>query len=155
MLTNFNTAANALQTSQQYFYQRATDAVEQRLDGLASPSDTSEIRDRDAPDLVTGTGEADAQESVALTEGLAALGVGASGQGDRPERGPGAEGGGAGASRGPERVSDTVALDLLNSTLEEYDASEDTAGVDFATLLAQRMEEAGLDSTSPIMDFRV
>ena len=48
-----------------------------------------------------------------------------------------------------------AAVTILESVLEALEEDEDSTTEDFQTLLAAQLEEAGIDSTQPIVDFRL
>lgn len=139
--------------------QSLTDAQKQGLDDVLSNYDAENLSDSDAKEIVSqieelgitkGQGLASALDDVGIDARelaeLAGIG-GAEGKGDRPPPPPG------GGPKGP----DEAAIATLQSVVEQLQASVDAndEDVDFGTMLTQALEDAGLDTSSPIVDYRV
>lgn len=149
-----------------------SETQQQGLDDLLSIYDAETLSDEDARSLVEGIRDLEIQRGAALTEALGSAGFdarelaaqagiagkpggggGPGGAGGPPPAGGGGGGpGGAQGSKGP----DSAAVQALQSIVEqlEEEASETDADTDFSSLLQQALEDAGIDTSQPILDFR-
>lgn len=148
-----------------------TETQSSGLTEVLSNYDAENLSDDDAKALVEEIKDLGIQRGSGLTEALGEAGIdarglaqqagisGSSGSNAPPEGGqgggpggPGGAGGGGGA-KGPESAE----VQTMQAVLEQLQASEKEADTDenFATLLLQSLEDAGLDTSQPIVDFRV
>lgn len=158
--------------------QSMTDTQKQELEEVLNSYDTENLTDDDAVSLVSEIKDLGISAGKDLTSALASAGLdareladqaGLSGTGGPGgSGGPGGPGGGKGGPGGPggpggagggQSASgpDSAAVQTLQSVVEQLQEtySEEDSEEDFTTLLLQELEAAGLDTSEPILDFRV
>jgi hypothetical protein len=140
--------------------QSLTDTQKQGLDDVLSNYDVENLSDSDAKEIVSQIEELGIAKGQGLASALGDVGIdardlaeqagigSAEGNGDRPPPPP--PGGGP---KGP----DEAAISTLQPVVEQLQASVDASDedVDFETMLTQALDDAGLDTSSPIVDYRV
>ncbi|MCG3268868.1 hypothetical protein [Yoonia sp. I 8.24] len=139
--------------------QSLTDTQKQGLEDVLSNYDVENLSDSDAKEIVSQIEELGIAKGQGLASALGDAGIdarglaeqagigGAEGNGGRPPPPPG------GGPKGPDEAS----ISTLQSVVEQLQASVDASDedVDFGTMLTQALEDAGLDTSSPIVDYRV
>ncbi|WP_299922840.1 hypothetical protein [uncultured Pelagimonas sp.] len=149
----------------------------QGLDDVLSNYDTKNLSEHDAKAVVEAIKELGVQPGRGLAQALNGLGIdarelaqkaglGAPGEGGpgggKGSGGPGGGGGpggpgrpgGSGGAQGP----DSAAVQTLQSVVEQLQESlseSDDDTTDFTSLLLEKLDEAGVDTSAPIVDFRV
>ncbi|WP_299937059.1 hypothetical protein [uncultured Pelagimonas sp.] len=152
----------------------------QGLDDVLSNYDTKNLSYDDAKAVVEAIKELGVRPGHGLAQALNGLGIdarelaqkaglGAPGEGDLGGgKGPGGTGGpssgggpggpggpgGSGGAQGP----DSAAVQTLQSVVEQLQESlseSDDDTTDFTSLLLEKLDEAGVDTSAPIVDFRV
>ena len=143
-----------------------SDTQKQGLEEVLANYDPKNLSDDDAKSLVAQIKDVGLQPGRGLSEALGSVGIDArglaqqAGLGDQggPGGGKGGPGGVGGPGGGPgAKGPDSAAVQTLQSVVEQLKASmsDGDSEEDFAALLLQKLEEAGLDTSEPILDFRV
>ncbi len=157
-----------------------TSDQQQGLDDVLSNYDTKNLSDDDAKAVVEAIKELGLQPGRGLAQALSGAGIdarelaqqaglGAPGEGGtgggKGQGGPGGSGGGGrpGGPNGPGgsggvQGPDSAAVQTLQSVVEQLQdalSESDDDTTDFTSLLLEKLDEAGVDTSAPIVDFRV
>jgi len=140
---------------------------QQGLTEALSNYDTDNLSDDDAKSLVSDIQDLGIQKGHALTEALSDAGIdanqlaeqaGIAGR-DKPT-GPGGPGGGPGGGGGPSGAEaskgNSAAIETLQSIVDQLqETATDDDDLSFSEQLAQALEDAGIDTSTPIVDYRL
>lgn len=153
-----------------------TDTQQQNLVEVLGNYDTNKLSDDDAKALVNEIKELGLQQNRGLAEALGSAGIdvgelaqqagiaapgGQGGAGGPPGGAGGPPGGGKGGPPGGggaqgAKGPDSAAVQTMQSIVDELqEAASDSDEEDFSTLLIERLQAAGLDTSQPIVDYLI
>ncbi|MEP2920765.1 hypothetical protein [Sulfitobacter sp.] len=149
--------------AQNSYGQNASGLSDTQKAGLAQALqnyDVENLSDEDAKGLVSQIDELGIEAGRDLTAALGSVGIDAKALGDQAGGGPGGAGGRgkggpppAGAGQGA-KGPDSAAIETLQSVVEQLQEATETEE-DFSLVLLESLEAAGLDTSSPIVDYMV
>lgn len=138
-----------------------SDAQKTGLTEALAKIDVENISDEDATALVSAITELGVEAGRDLTSFLGGAGIDAKALGDQAgAAGPpgggraGPPGGGGGGGPQGAKGPDSAAIETLQSVVEQLQEETET-DEDFSLVLLESLEAAGLDTSSPIVDYMV
>ncbi len=137
--------------------QSLNDTEKQKLSDLLANYDTEDLSDEQAKEIVDGIKELDIAPGRGLAEALGTAGIDARALAEQAGLGaPGGRGGPGGPSGGGPKGPDSSAVETLRSVVEELleATSDEEDSSTFSTLLSEALEAAGVDTSSPVLDYK-
>lgn len=137
--------------------QSLNDTEKQKLSDLLANYDTESLSDEQAKEIVDGIKELDITPGRGLSEALGNVGIDARALAEQAGlRAPGGNVGPSGPDSGA-KGPDSAAVHTLRSVVEQLleTTSDDEDGSIFSARLSETLEAAGVDTSSPVLDYKV